>query len=417
MTTDLSKIPLVALSVKTKEVISTLLNPPKVIPTENGLPRDWRGLAHSSNLSGEILPLLMSHSDPSAYILSIWEKRHKDVTIKDLQAALEEIDRWDIIDDTLELFEKDAAKYLASENSATVIENEIDNKILTVDDIYRVRQGLENQYYDAFLLYADEDDDFAMMTVEKLEKQYNLKLCLKDRDLIGGITFEHQAVMTLISERCNRLIVIVSPNFLKSPANDFFLSYAQGSGICKGQRKIIPCLYGQCELPRQLNYMFVLVYKKGSLYNFWERLRDSVKIVNGVKTEKDLVLFPENEAIYKTVKTDTKYETEDTKCLTSLKEDEVLKDVNESLVTVETPNNSKLDSVQDKNKKRINFLPLWRRWIRKVEYDKTKYTTMTKTISLPSLENLPSLNTSIDSMQKKQKSKISKYLKKVPLRS
>ncbi|XP_012146576.1 myeloid differentiation primary response protein MyD88 isoform X2 [Megachile rotundata] len=378
--------------------------------------RDWRGLAHSSNLSGEILPLLMSHSDPSAYILSIWQERQKDVTLKDLQTALEEIDRWDIIDDTSELFEKDAAKYLSSENSAEVIENEIDKKILTVDDIYRVRQGLQNQYYDAFLLYADEDENFALMTVEKLEKQYNLKLCLKDRDLIGGITFEHQAVMTLISERCNRLIVIVSPNFLKSPANDFFLSYAQGSGICKGQRKIIPCLYGQCELPRQLNYMFVLDYKR-CLYNFWERLRDSVKTVNGVNTEKELQLFTENEAIFRTVKTNIKYQTEENpKCLTPLKEDEVLKDVNESLVTVETPNNSKLDNVQDKNKKRMNFMPLWRKWIRKVDYDKRKY-TITKTISLPSLENLPSLNTSIDSIQKKQKSKISRYLKKVPLRS
>lgn len=414
MTTDLSKVPLVALSVRTKEVISTLLNPTKVIPTENGLPRDWRGLAHSSNLSGEILPLLMSHSDPSAYILSIWQEKQKDITIKDLQLALEEIDRWDIIDDTLELFEKDAAKYLASEESAEVVKNEIDKKILTVDDIYRVRKGLKNQYYDAFLLYADEDDDFAMMTVEKLEKQYNLKLCLKDRDLIGGITFEHQAVMTLISERCNRLIVIISSNFLKSPANDFFLSYAQGSGIYKGERKIIPCIFGQCELPRQLNYMFVLDYKRGSLYNFWERLRDSVETVR----EKELELFPEEEASHKTVETDTKYQTEENlKCLTPLEEGEVLKDVNESLNTVETPNNSKLDSVQNKNKKRSNFLPLWRKWIRKVEYDEKKYTSITKTISLPSLENLSSLNTSIESIQKKEKSRISKYLKKVPVRS
>lgn len=57
------------------------------------------------------------------------------------------------------------------------------------------------------------------------------QLCLKDRDLIGGVTFEHEAVMTLISERCNRLIVIVSTNFLKSPANKFFLNYAQALGI------------------------------------------------------------------------------------------------------------------------------------------------------------------------------------------
>lgn len=66
--------------------------------------RDWRGLAHLSNLGGEILPLLTSHSDPSAYILSTWQQKHKEITIKDLQEALEEIDRWDIVDDTLEFF-------------------------------------------------------------------------------------------------------------------------------------------------------------------------------------------------------------------------------------------------------------------------------------------------------------------------
>lgn len=198
--------------------------------------------------------------------------------------------------------ERDAERYLEclekSQTSAEVVTNEVDQKVLTVgkyhltlcrrmlglsvghnwpsicytrftfqelilwfnivfcslsitDDLHRLRQGLENQYYDAFLLYADEDVNFATEMVDRLENRYKLKvkrqnsqiikkikytevvfqLCLKDRDLIGGVTFEHEAVMTLISERCNRLIVIVSSNFLKSPANKFFLNYAQALGI------------------------------------------------------------------------------------------------------------------------------------------------------------------------------------------
>lgn len=62
--------------------------------------------------------------------------------------------------------------------------------------------------------------------------KYIFQLCLKDQ-LLGGIIFEHEAVMKLISERCNRLIIIISPNFLKSPANKFFLNYAQALGIGK----------------------------------------------------------------------------------------------------------------------------------------------------------------------------------------
>lgn len=44
------------------------------------------------------------------------------------------------------------------------------------DDIHRLKQGLETQYYDAFLLYAEEDNDFAIEMVEKLETQFKLKV-------------------------------------------------------------------------------------------------------------------------------------------------------------------------------------------------------------------------------------------------
>lgn len=37
-------------------------------------------------------------------------------------------------------------------------------------------QGMENQYYDAFLLYADEDVKFATEMVDKLENLHNLKV-------------------------------------------------------------------------------------------------------------------------------------------------------------------------------------------------------------------------------------------------
>lgn len=50
------------------------------------------------------MPLLISHPDPTAYILTYWKKKQKNITIKDFQNLLEKIDRWDILDDTLKLF-------------------------------------------------------------------------------------------------------------------------------------------------------------------------------------------------------------------------------------------------------------------------------------------------------------------------
>lgn len=146
------------------------------------------------------------------------------------------------------------------------------------------------------------------------------KLCLKDRDLVGGVAFEHEAVMKLISERCNRLLIIISPSFLKSSANKFFLNYAQALSIgmvfalyyiyfeiyichwvtrillkvCilriyvfieKRQRKIIPCIYESCELPFQLKYISTLDYNRRGLYDFWGKLQDSIKASNSINTK------------------------------------------------------------------------------------------------------------------------------------
>lgn len=48
--------------------------------------------------------------------------------------------------------------------------------MLTFDDLHRAQAGLGNQIYDAFLLFADEDSDFAGEIIEILEKQHKLKV-------------------------------------------------------------------------------------------------------------------------------------------------------------------------------------------------------------------------------------------------
>lgn len=53
-----------------------------------------------------------------------------------------------------------------------------------------------------------------------------LQLCVKDRDIIPGAGFEHEAITYLISERCNWLIVIITPNFIDCPAQKFIYNYS-----------------------------------------------------------------------------------------------------------------------------------------------------------------------------------------------
>lgn len=282
---NMFQIPLAALSTSTREIISVLLNPLKIIPTDEGLPRDWRGLAQLVGLTGQMVQLLSTKADPTWQVLSQW----KEGSLGHLTSILGQLDRWDVVDDTAEYMVEDARKFLKRKeetpNSAPEIDVDIEKQILTVADLSRLEQGLEPQRYDAFLLFADEDQDFADLIVQKLENYYGLKLCLKDRDLIGGLTFEHEAIMTVIAKRCNRLIVIASPNFLKSEANKFFVTFATALGIDQRLRKVVPVMYKACKMPPELQYYFRLDYSRsGKLYDFWAKLHDSVLSISSVTT-------------------------------------------------------------------------------------------------------------------------------------
>lgn len=43
-------------------------------------------------------------------------------------------------------------------------------------DVHRLEQGLEPQRYDAFMLFAEEDQDFAMQILDRMESDYGLKV-------------------------------------------------------------------------------------------------------------------------------------------------------------------------------------------------------------------------------------------------
>lgn len=142
------------------------------------------------------------------------------------------MDRYDVIYDTKHLLDEDIKFYKQNPNEGCLKTPnlELDKCILTTDDVSRLNQGLELQNYDAFVLFDDDDIDFATQLIEIMEREYNMKLCVKDRDLVGG-GIEHDSIIKLISDRCNRLVVIVSNAFLNSPVNKFFYSFAQAIGI------------------------------------------------------------------------------------------------------------------------------------------------------------------------------------------
>jgi myeloid differentiation primary response protein MyD88 len=163
------------------------------------------------------------------------------------------------------------------------------NDIITIRDLENDQKNLSLPIYDAFVIYDEKDVEFASELIERLEK-IGYSLCVKDRDLLGGLSFESDAILRLLSKRCNRLIIIVSKTFLQSPMQIFITNFAQALGIEHGQRKIIPCLLEPCDLPQMLRYCYRLDYfKNNKLFDFWDKLDKSLK-VNAIKGNSETSL-------------------------------------------------------------------------------------------------------------------------------
>lgn len=146
-----------------------------------------------------------------------------------------------------------------------------------MQDLECRESGQPLKTYDAFVIYNDKDVEFASTLIERCENM-GYSLCVKDRDLLGGLSFESDAILKLLSERCNRLIIIISKAFLMSPMQIFITNFAQAVGIEQGKRKIIPCLLEPCDLPQMLRFCFRLdYYRNNKLFDFWDKLDKSLK--------------------------------------------------------------------------------------------------------------------------------------------
>ena len=77
-------------------------------------------------------------------------------------------------------------------------------------DVHRLEQGLEPQRYDAFLVFAEEDQDFAMEIVDKLENKFGHKVFIYAQRPVNrslGILYTY-----LKNQNWNYLYFQVSPS-------------------------------------------------------------------------------------------------------------------------------------------------------------------------------------------------------------
>jgi len=265
-----------------------MLHEPKLLPSPGGYLRDWRGVAELSRLTDNlhVYQKIKNSADPFTELFNHWKKL-PEADVSDLWDILDKVDRFDVRDDAEEKIRADIK--VASENAAkkdlelknlTAAETPDGEEALTMEDLHCLNSGKPLPVYDAFMLYGEDDLDILGDIVRNLEAQ-GLKIIVKDRDLLGG-TFEHAAVMQLISTRCKKLVPIFSPSFFSSEYNTFLANFAQHLSLetpGKITSKIIPIVGDQrCQIPSNLGMYCKLKYDpNNTLFNFWERL---VKIID-----------------------------------------------------------------------------------------------------------------------------------------
>jgi hypothetical protein len=264
-------------------LLSVQLEQKKLLPSREGHLRDWRGVAELSGLASDlhVFQKIKNSAEPFIELFNQWKKR-PDANVSDLLEVLETIDRFDVKDDTEEKIINDvkvasetAAKKGLKLNNLTAAESSSGEEALTMEDLDCLNSGNTLPVYDAFILYGEEDSEIIGEIVSNLEAQ-GLKIVIKDRDLLGG-TFEHAAVMQLISSRCTKLLPFFSPSFFRSEYNTFLANFAQHLSLenpGKINSKIIPIVSQErCTIPANLGMYSKLKYEpNNTLFNFWERL-------------------------------------------------------------------------------------------------------------------------------------------------
>jgi len=275
--------PLWVLQPSTVSLLSVQLKEQKLLTSKEGHLRDWRGVAELSGMANNhhLYTKIKNSQEPFAEIFSYWKKL-PEANVRDLWDILEHIDRFDVRDDSAEkilvdikIAETTAAKKGLELKNLKALETNTGEEALTMEDLDCLNSGKPLPVYDAFILYGEEDQDVVSDIVTNLEAQ-GLKILLKDRDLLGG-TFEHAAVMKLISSRCTKLVPLFSTSFFSSEYNTFLANFAQHLSLenpGKMTAKIIPIVSDQrCDIPANLAMYSKLKFDPNNkLFNFWERL-------------------------------------------------------------------------------------------------------------------------------------------------
>jgi len=243
-----------------KAQICNQLNKYRVVKNIKNIPRDWRGLAIKLNIPDEAINEFRSRENHTEMILLWWNLNSSETyTINNLRQYLEELDRYDILDDNnLE----DTLR-----NSSDIDERHSNYS----DDLPNA--GYE---YDAFVLYSSQDEPAAVHIIRSLEDRFNFKICHADE----SVAYKDQTVLEKMHRKCKKVIVLLTNAFIQDQLLQIYVNSVRSDAIRKKiSNRVIPIqLYENFEKPDMYqNFACLKYFKQTQLTKFWETLAKNVQ--------------------------------------------------------------------------------------------------------------------------------------------
>ncbi|KAK3515789.1 hypothetical protein QTP70_032276 [Hemibagrus guttatus] len=259
-------IPAIALNYGVRKKLALYLNP------TNTVAADWTDIAEKMEFSYLEIKNYEKLENPTKKLLEDWQTG-AGATVGKLLSILEQAERKDIISDLRSLIDEDCRIYEERQKERPLQVPEVDSG--NQDRGITVNDGHMPEMFDAFICYCQSDFQFVHEMIRQLEQtEYNLKLCVFDRDVLPG-TCVWTITSELIERRCKRMVVVISDDYLDSHACDFQTKFALS--LCPGARtkRLIPVVYKPMKrpFPSILRFLTMCDYTRPCTQSwFWVRL-------------------------------------------------------------------------------------------------------------------------------------------------
>ncbi|XP_072019790.1 myeloid differentiation primary response protein MyD88-like isoform X1 [Amphiura filiformis] len=273
------KLHATAIGHMTRRILAMHMNPPKLMGN------DWKGLADYMGFSMLEIQNFELNKDPMEQVMKEWVTR-RDSTIGALLEMITDLEREDVLMALKEQLKKDAknwTKKTAQQQQPGPVQVPVvsgtcypnipvtpELRGITLND----RPDGPVETFDAYVCHnPDTDYKFVLDMLSAMEKPpYNLRFCTDWRDLVPGGSYA-TATAELIENRCKRMIVVLSPEFLESGHCDFQAKFALALSPGARNKRMVPIMINPCTPPSILRHITVCDYtKKAVRPYFWRRL-------------------------------------------------------------------------------------------------------------------------------------------------